>query len=302
MIFYLDPPGNNHFTTYNHVIACAIENNVTVLNLGLKDYAPYLAGTSADVFSRFPSHKSFIPPTPQRRATAARWAQKLQRSVEKGKLKSLKGGTVGILRSSTETTLGKTEAEKQKMIVNLDGPEFRAQLRSMQAIFLSGPLLRAQESVRKHYPKVRDFFRLADKYQAEMEAPVRALRREAELVIGVHIRRTDFAKFMGGRFVYSVEQYRTCMARTKELFPDKTVKFLIQSDEQFHTDAFEGFAPEFAKGLEWMQIYTLAQCDYLIGPPSTSLSWASFYNQVPHYKIMDPDKIPSRTDFVINRG
>ena len=302
MIFYLDAPGGQFLTTYIHVIACAIENNVTVMNLGLSDHAAFFAGTRADLFARYPSRKSLISPTPERRATVLRWAVRVQRSVEKSKLKNFGSALVRVARSSGETTLGKSDAEKQSMIVDMDSPAFRAQLKKTPALVVTGPLLRAQTSIRKHYAAVREFFTPCAEQKAAIETQLHAARGDSELLIGVHIRRSDYAKFMDGKFYYTHEQYRTCMEQTQNLFADKTVRFLMQSDEPVDADVFKPFDVCFARGERATQIYVLAGCDYLIGPPSTFLSWASFYNQVPHYKIMDLEKIPTIQDFVINRG
>jgi hypothetical protein len=32
-------------------------------------------------------------------------------------------------------------------------------------------------------------------------------------------------------------------------------------------------------------LYALASCDYIIGPPSTFSQWASFYGNVPRYMV-----------------
>ena len=36
-------------------------------------------------------------------------------------------------------------------------------------------------------------------------------------------------------------------------------------------------------GTEIGDLYSLAACDYIIGPPSTYTQWASFYGQVPRF-------------------
>jgi len=34
---------------------------------------------------------------------------------------------------------------------------------------------------------------------------------------------------------------------------------------------------------DWRFIFSFAKCDYIVGPPSTFTSWASFYGDVPVY-------------------
>jgi hypothetical protein len=49
-------------------------------------------------------------------------------------------------------------------------------------------------------------------------------------------------------------------------------------------------------------LYSLAQCDFLAGPPSTFTLWASFYGKVPLYMAKDIHKVPSLSDFQIAKG
>lgn len=44
-------------------------------------------------------------------------------------------------------------------------------------------------------------------------------------------------------------------------------------------------------------MYSLAECDYIIGPPSTYTMWASFYGEVPLYMVDNPSLKPVLSDF-----
>ena len=44
----------------------------------------------------------------------------------------------------------------------------------------------------------------------------------------------------------------------------------------------------------------MSMCDYLIGPPSTFTSWASFIGNVPTYHIKNKYKKIELSDFVLN--
>ncbi|MFN5837557.1 MAG: hypothetical protein ACK47J_12755, partial [Pseudanabaena sp.] len=46
-------------------------------------------------------------------------------------------------------------------------------------------------------------------------------------------------------------------------------------------------------------LYSMAKCDYLIGPPSTYSMWASFYGMVPLLHIYDKHQIINLKDFLI---
>jgi hypothetical protein len=69
---------------------------------------------------------------------------------------------------------------------------------------------------------------------------------------------------------------------------DREVAFVVCSDVPLRPDVFGDLEvhPGGANALE--DLYALAGCDRLIGPPSTFSSWASYYGDVPIYRILDP--------------
>ena len=46
--------------------------------------------------------------------------------------------------------------------------------------------------------------------------------------------------------------------------------------------------------------WLMSQCDYLVGPPSTFTTWASFMGKVPLLHIMGKDQKVQLCDFVMN--
>jgi hypothetical protein len=120
------------------------------------------------------------------------------------------------------------------------------------------------------------------------------------VLIGVHVRRGDYEQFVGGRYFYSLEQYAAVMDRVRALFPDQAVAFWVCSNESLSPDSFPGLAVFAGLGGIMEDLYALARCDYVIGPPSTFSAWASFYGQVPLYSIRDVTHQPTRADFVVN--
>ena len=78
--------------------------------------------------------------------------------------------------------------------------------------------------------------------------------------------------------------------------------FLICSDEPQHGGDFARMNVHFGTGHAIEDLYALARCDYLIGPPSTFSAWASFYGKVPLYFIEDVRYCPYLTEFTPNNG
>ena len=133
-------------------------------------------------------------------------------------------------------------------------------------------------------PELQRIFRPSDSIMERAEAMVGALRKESDLVVGVHIRRGDYATWNDGRFFYSLEEYHQMMLRVQECYKDRRVSFFISSNEDFDLNLFEGcvcrrFGREPSGAI--LDLYTLSICDRIIGPYSSYSRWASFIGRVP---------------------
>ncbi|MBR2359506.1 MAG: alpha-1,2-fucosyltransferase, partial [Bacteroidaceae bacterium] len=110
------------------------------------------------------------------------------------------------------------------------------------------------------------------------------LKKDSDIVIGVHIRRGDYKDWNDGRFYYSFEEYHQFMQRVASLFPDKRVSFFISSNEKLSKEMFPNVLCSYHTGENASVIsdlYTLSLCDYIIGPFSTFSRWASFIGEKP---------------------
>ena len=133
-------------------------------------------------------------------------------------------------------------------------------------------------------PELKRIFRPKDSIMQKAEEMVAALRSESDLVVGVHIRRGDYATWNDGRFFYELDDYRRFMLRIQELYKNRRVSFFISSNEDFAADSFEGcncrrFGHEPSGAI--LDLYTLSLCDRIIGPFSSYSRWASFIGEVP---------------------
>jgi hypothetical protein len=292
----------NHLALYIHFIACSVENQVSVVKLGFAEFAPYFQTTGRDLFCRYPPLRISLPHDRRARQMAAKYARRLARSFQQGKLKKLGTSIACFVDSSWETTLGKSEAEKKEMIVAMDSAEFKAILRNKRIILPRGPLFRDQTSIRKHAQTVRAFFRPAAGVEQEVNLALQRARAHADVLVGLYIAGALYSEFLGGQFNFTIDQYSTVMRSVRDLFAGRSVAFMIRSDAELPEGAFAGLKTH--TGLHQLphDLFVMAGCDLLLGPPNSGTSWASFYGQVPSYKILDPCKIPSLDDFVINRG
>lgn len=132
------------------------------------------------------------------------------------------------------------------------------------------------------------------------EALIRKLHQEADMVIGVHIRRGDYATWNEGRFFFSLEDYHTFMLRIKQLYKEYSIAFFISSNEDFSLDIFKDcqcsrFDKEPSGAV--LDLYTLSICDRIIGPFSSYSRWASFIGEVPLCFLETRDQKFSKKDF-----
>ena len=67
----------------------------------------------------------------------------------------------------------------------------------------------------------------------------------------------------------------------EEMFGGKKVVFVVCSDEPRTVEEFEGLDVTVHDGDPMYALFTLAACDYLVGPLSIFVQWASFYGRVP---------------------
>jgi hypothetical protein len=139
------------------------------------------------------------------------------------------------------------------------------------------------ENLLKHADKIRRFFQPELKYCQNVDALMKNNRISDSVLIGVHMRKSDYKRFLGGTMFFSDEIYLRNMLLIGEELRRKSlnVQFLICSDEAIDPKIFQG--TKFFKGSGHFieDLYAFSQCDYIIGPPSTYTAWASFYGHVP---------------------
>ncbi len=142
-------------------------------------------------------------------------------------------------------------------------------------------------------PELKKIFRPKSEIMQNAQTRIKELKNNSDLVVGVHIRRGDYATWHNGRFFYELEDYHQFMLRVKEVYQDKRVSFFISSNEDFSLNLFEDcicrrFGKEPSGAI--LDLYTLSLCDRLIGPFSTYSRWASFIGEIPLCFIESKDQ------------
>lgn len=143
-------------------------------------------------------------------------------------------------------------------------------------------------------------FRPKDAIMNKAEGLIGKIRQTSDIVVGVHIRRGDYATWNDGRFFYELEEYHQFMLRVQELYKDHRVSFFISSNENFSLDIFkrcecQRFGKEPSGAI--LDLYTLSICDRIIGPFSSYSRWASFIGEVPLCFLENKDQQFTKDSF-----
>lgn len=275
----------NRLVVFANFIAAAQEHGFRVANPSFHAYARYFEGTRADLLCRFPLRRSVLAATPAACQRIDRLAFQLQRYARKFRHRT-RCWPPGV----RVCDIGWYER------CNLDAPEFLAEARRPGLLFAKGWQFRTGECLRRHSDVLRAVFTPVLPHQRRAAAAVFAARQRGAVVIGVHIRRGDYRQFLGGRFYYAMETYRSLMESARRCFDARSCSFLVCSNEPV-PDGFDRLPVQIGPGHVVEDLYALAGCDYLIGPPSTFTAWASFYGKVPLYTVTLPDAPIARDDF-----
>jgi hypothetical protein len=275
----------NRLLLFAHFIGAATEHGFAVANPAFRQYAKYFPRTARDLLCRFPSGRALWAPPGSRHLLyeATLWTAGMLHSLQRT------GREVGLIRLPRDQRL------------DLDSPAFLDAVRRYRLLFVQDWYFRSVVDCQRHRNVIRDYLTPWDHHLARSRASLEPARCRGRFVIGVHVRRGDYRGFRGGRFYYSHAQYRAVMTRVEAAFPSENVSFLVCSDEPVPHDAFHGLDVLHGPGQELEDLYALAACDRLIGPPSTYSAWASFYGDVPCYQVDDTTSPVEAAEFEVDR-
>ena len=276
----------NRLLLFAHFIAAGAEHGFLVVNPAFHPYARYFPSTARDLLCRFPAGRRLPAPPGSRQAlyrVAELAADGLHRVQGAGR-------DVGLIRLRRDQAL------------DLNSREFLDVVDRHRIVFVQDWFFRNRDNCARHRELIRSHFTPAERHLAGARAAVERARQRGSLVVGVHVRRGDYRSFKGGRFFYSHEQYRGILEQVDAAFSADDVAFLVCSDAHVPERSFESMNIVYGNGHQVDDLYALALCDRLVGPPSTYTKWASYYGDVPRYVIKDPSESPGAGSFQVSRG
>jgi len=206
-----------------------------------------------------------------------------------------------LARASHKLKLPFSHALDWNEHLNLDDPKQSQQLKK-PLVFVRGWLYRSNVALIKHKKEICAAFTPAAPFQQQLDDFFEAnIHSNDALLIGLHVRRGDYKTFENGRYFYSLDEYKALVARLPEVFPDKRMLLLVCSNETFPLETIcpDNITAVRGPGHELLDMYSLAHCHYLLGPPSTYTMWASFYGNVPLCEIKTPNQALSVKNFKV---
>lgn len=271
----------NRLLLFANFIAFAIEHNLTVLNPAFEEYAEFFVSTASDFLCCYP------PP---------------YFTVAGNKfIRSKYYHTIQYLSNKNILTTQKITREKPFNFANYQNIETlkHSSIVCFQGwVFRDGWFVEDVPKLYKYADRIRAYFKPLERYTINVNNLISNIKNSADIIIGVHIRQGDYVQHQRGRYFYTIEQYLEVMNSVVKLFEGNKIKFLICSNIQQDPSLFDNFNCVFANDHLIEDMYALAECDYIVGPPSTYSMWASFYGDKPLYTIRDVRRAINLKDFV----
>lgn len=168
---------------------------------------------------------------------------------------------------------------------------FQRILSCHRLVIAKGWKFRAHAALKSRRKDVVRLFTPHSGIRGEVERHIARARSGCDILVGLHVRRGDYANWLGGKFFYGLDAYADWLKAANALWSDKKVGFLICSNESVDDLLrLPGVSASAGLGAPITDLYTLAACDFLIGPPSTFTLWASFYGGAPLHMLMEKDQ------------
>jgi hypothetical protein len=130
--------------------------------------------------------------------------------------------------------------------------------------------------------QILTLFQPAKQYKERVDLVFTDIRKRYDIIIGIHIRRTDYLDFHKGVYYFDDNAYSRYIHVLKRLFSSKHVCFFLASDQPIVESTFRDYETVYFQHPAMMEdLYALSQCNYIVGPPSTFSMWASFISDIP---------------------
>jgi hypothetical protein len=268
----------NRLVLFANFVAFAEEHGYRLNNCTFHSYADLFETTRRDIYCRYPiaARRSVLDIVPGV-AAAIRKTRVLAHAVRMACVLSERSPAL----RRYAVTLRESDG------VDLESPPVQARLSGASRVFFMGWAFRAPAYVERHAAKIRAYFRPVERHDRASRETVERLRRNGDIVVGVHIRHGDYRGWRGGKYFLDIERYAAWMRELADQFPGRRVAFLVCSDEPRSVGEFPGLSVGFGAGVPVQDLCALGRCNYVLGPVSSFSQWASFYGDKPLLHLRD---------------
>ena len=100
-----------------------------------------------------------------------------------------------------------------------------------------------------------------------------------DILVGLHARRGDYATWKNGKYYFSWKLYLKWLMQIDSFMnkQNKKAAYIICTNENPPAEVFSKLNPYISSFGATTDLYLLATCNLLLGPPSSFGSWAEFY-------------------------
>ncbi len=275
----------NRLHTHANLLAFCIEHRINLFNLSFSQYAKLFEGkyghrsdlwlTKKDILSFFVNFQWF--------------ESLLKKASRSDKWLRIFSPWIRVHSLNDEDT-----------ITSIGLKAITAANRSCRVLVLRGWDISCPNEIHNQDEEVKSILKPVVSFGNKAESFVSNVRRNFDTIVGVHARRGDYKNYMQGNFFYTWEQYANWIRQAREVLQSEKAKvgFLICSDEQSPTDIMQDLSAYQTKSQNPIEdLHSLSLCDYLMGPPSSFGTWASWYGDVPRLVLKQNVRITSQKQF-----
>jgi len=168
-------------------------------------------------------------------------------------------------------------------------------------VVCSGWRFEAWGALERHQARVRQLLLPATAPWLSASRHVEALRRRHDVLVGLFVRRGDYAQWASGRHYHGWHEYVAWTRQICALFPGRRVGVLLAGDERFPLERWADLPVELASGTlnrggHWFQSFLeLSACDHIVAPPSTFAACASFLGGSPLWPLRSAGQVLSES-------
>jgi hypothetical protein len=281
MVVIAKKPGHlcNRLFLFAHLIAGAMERRERVLNPSFGEFSDWFVNLQGLRLPRFPA------PCRDRSQCDPTLLVRVRKVRDKLYLASRRIVKILSVLSLTKTPLWQVVEATLDDVVDLTDATWLSPKGRAPIILHTGYFVHDTLSLEKHQDEIRSFFAPLPSLIERAHCYVTSLRDGADVLVGVHVRRGDYARWRGGRYFYTYEEYRFYMQQVVDCHSTKRVRFIVCSNETVPWNCFFGL--DVFPGSETVMgdLLCLSECDLIMGPPSSFSRWAAFYGQKPIFSI-----------------